>query len=115
MNPPGAKLLVSRCFNHADREASARCTVCGRFHCRECVAEHDGRMICGACLRKEKPVEDRPAGRWVARLGQAARLFAAVVVAWFVFYAAGRIMLMAPSEFHEGTLWKGGWWQDEQK
>jgi hypothetical protein len=104
-------LVVSRCFNHAGREASARCIGCGRHFCRECVAEHDGRMICGACLRREAEAKVAGSGRWPARVFLVARFSAALVVAWLVFYAAGRLLLQVPSEFHEGSVWRGEWWQ----
>jgi len=114
MSTATPRLVVSRCFNHAGREASARCVGCGRTYCRECVAEHDGRMICGACLRKEPQAKAREAARWPGRVADAARLAAAVVVAWFVFYLAGRALLQVPAEFHEGTVWRGEWWQGEK-
>ena len=45
-------LSLQRCFNHAHREAAARCPECTHFYCRECITEHDDRVICAACLRK---------------------------------------------------------------
>lgn len=104
MSVRAPRLVVSRCFNHAEREASARCVACGRFFCRECVAEHDGRMICGACLRKETHAHAGEARRWSAWAARGAQMAAAVVVAWLVFYAAGRMLLTIPAEFHEGTV-----------
>ena len=109
------RLVVSRCFNHAEREASARCVACGRFFCRECVAEHDGRMICGACLRAEAQAGHREAGSWLPGALGVVRLAAALVVAWLVFYAAGRLLLKTPTEFHEGTVWRGEWWEGDAK
>ena len=41
-----------RCFNHAGREAVARCPECGQFFCRECITEHEDRVLCSACLKK---------------------------------------------------------------
>jgi len=115
MSVGAPRLVVSRCFNHAEREASARCVACGRFFCRECVAEHDGRMICGACLRAEAHAHRGEARRWFAVVLGAGQLVAAVIVAWLVFYAAGRLLLNTPAEFHEGTVWQGEWWQGEDK
>jgi hypothetical protein len=114
MSAGAPRLVVSRCFNHAERDASARCVACGRYFCRECVAEHDGRMICGACLRKEPDARQGEGGRWLARAGLAGQFAAAVVVAWLVFYVAGRTLLQVPAEFHEGTVWQGEWWQGEK-
>ena len=44
-------LKHKRCFNHADREASARCPSCKNDFCRECITEHDGKMLCVNCLK----------------------------------------------------------------
>src|SRR5438132_254763 len=45
-------LARQRCLNHLNREAVARCPECKRFFCRECVTEHEDRLICAACLKK---------------------------------------------------------------
>ena len=29
-----------------------------------------------------------------------------LVVAWMLFYAAARVLLSIPAEFHDGTLWE---------
>ncbi|MBE2214534.1 MAG: rhomboid family protein [Opitutaceae bacterium] len=114
MSTSTPRLVVSRCYNHADREASARCVSCGRTFCRECVAEHDGRMICGACLHEETAAPDGERRGWLGRVARAGQFVAAGVVAWLVFYFAGRMLLQVPAEFHEGTVWQGEWWQGER-
>ena len=45
-------IAQERCFNHAFREAVARCPECGRTFCRECISEHDDRVICAFCLKR---------------------------------------------------------------
>ena len=97
-------LVHEKCFNHRGREAVARCLQCGRFFCRECVTEHGDRVVCAECLRTAaRRVEERRA-RW-----QGVRLvtagLAGLVLAWMVFYAVGRVLVLLPAEFHEGTLW----------
>jgi hypothetical protein len=101
-------LLHQRCFNHALREAAARCPECGRFFCRECITEHDDRVICSACLKKlvRAPVARRPAFARLVRLAQCA---AALVLTWFFFFAIGEMLLKIPTSFHEGTLWHVNW------
>src|SRR2546429_9979935 len=47
-----SNLIHQRCFNHALREAAARCPECGHFYCRECITEHEDRVICANCLAK---------------------------------------------------------------
>ena len=98
-------LLHQRCFNHSLREAAARCPECGHFFCRECVTEHEDRMICAACLRKlVKPrFTQRRAFVAVLRAGQC---LAGLLTVWLVFYLVGRLLVSLPDSFHEGTLWK---------
>ena len=93
-----------RCLHHAHREAVARCPECREFFCRECVAEHDDRVICSACLRKIAGKEARPRRSFAAVLRPVA-LLGGVFVAWFFFYLIGHWSSALPSKFHEGTLW----------
>lgn len=89
-----------RCFHHAGREAAARCLNCHRFYCRECVAEHAGRLLCKNCL----PQNARP-GRsgWKIPLvlGRLILVSAGILVTWLVFFLLGKILLLLPSNFHE--------------
>jgi hypothetical protein len=101
-------LLHQRCFNHAAREAVARCPECGHFFCRECITEHDDRVICAACLKKlaRAPLLRRPGFAWAIRAVQCAF---GIFVVWFFFYLVGEGLLALPSSFHEGTLWRMNW------
>jgi hypothetical protein len=98
-------LLHQRCFHHSQREAAARCPECGRYYCRECVTEHDDRLICAACLKKlgKTPLTQRGAFVAVVRMFQ---WCVGVSTAWLVFYLIGRLLVSIPDSFHEGTLWK---------
>ncbi|MBT3374344.1 MAG: rhomboid family protein [Lentisphaerae bacterium] len=98
-------LLRTRCFNHATREAVARCPECRRHFCRECVTEHDARVVCASCLAQlaEDAHERRPTRQLLSR---ATLSCAALVVTWLSFYLLGRGLLMVPSTFHEGTVWE---------
>jgi hypothetical protein len=98
-------LSAQRCYNHAQREAAARCTECQRFFCRECVSEHDHRVICSSCLEKLA----RPARKAGGRLAVARDLFlflAAFFLMWIVFFTCGKALLALPSSFHEGAVWE---------
>ena len=97
-------LAHMRCFNHASREAAAQCLVCERFFCRECVTEHEGRVICAPCLKgqTEEISEGRRSALWM--FGLAARVVG-VLGAWLFFYCVGKILLRLPTSFHEGTMW----------
>lgn len=98
------QLTQSRCFQHISREAVARCPECERFYCRECVTEHDGRMICRPCLDNLLETDsDQGSG-----LLKAARswLLAGVgyAIAVYVFYQIGQMLLSIPSQFHNGVF-----------
>ncbi|HXT10818.1 MAG TPA: rhomboid family protein [Candidatus Angelobacter sp.] len=100
-------LLQQRCFNHASREAVARCPECSRFFCRECITEHDDRAVCSACLKKL--VQPPIARRRLLKVFRGAQFLAALLIAWFFFFAIGESLLRIPASFHEGTLWHAGW------
>jgi hypothetical protein len=98
--------LVSeqRCFNHAAREAAARCPQCARCYCRECITEHEDRVLCAVCLKQLA----EPGARARRRLGRSVQLaqsIAGLIVAWMFFYLLGRCLLLIPTAFHEGTVW----------
>jgi hypothetical protein len=97
-----------RCFNHAAREAAARCPECRQFFCRECITEHDDRVLCTACLKKlaRRPLAQRFA---FARIFHLALCAFGVVMAWFFFFLIGEGLLKMPDSFHEGTLWQVHW------
>jgi hypothetical protein len=103
MTIPGA--IQQRCFYHEFREAACRCPICRRYFCRECVTEHDDRVLCVGCLKNI-------AGARIARLGGARRVLralltiAGVLMAWVFFYTIGKTLLLIPSAVHDGTVWE---------
>jgi hypothetical protein len=101
-------LIHQRCLNHAAREAVARCPVCSRYFCRECITEHEGRVICATCLRAlaKVPLRQR---RGFASLVSVTQCALGLALAWLFFYLAGDVLLRLPSSFHEGTLWRVHW------
>ena len=106
MPPPAIpSLAAQRCHFHPVREAVARCPECQRFFCRECITEHDDRLICASCLMK---VAAKPKARRVrfAGAGGALACVLGIVIAWFFFYAVGKLLLRTPTQFHEGTIWE---------
>ena len=102
-------IALERCLNHEQREAVARCPECKRCFCRECITEHEHRVICAACLKKLT-------GKSLSRRVRAAGLVglalgvAGMVIAWLFFFTVGKLLLMIPSDFHEGTLWENIPW-----
>jgi hypothetical protein len=105
-------LATQRCFNHAEREAAARCPECGRFFCRECVTEHDDRAVCAPCMRKLARVPLLKRRGWV-HLAHIIQGAASLLLAWFCFYLVGQGLLALPDAFHEQTLWKVPWLEKE--
>lgn len=105
-------LAYQRCFNHAQREAVARCPQCGQFFCRECITEHDDRVICAACLRKvaRVPLLQRRGFAGALRLGQC---LLGLLMAWFFFYLIGEGLVSLPTSFHEGTIWHVNWFDQD--
>ncbi len=104
MNP----IASQRCFNHSLREAAARCPDCGRFYCRECITEHEDKVICAVCLRQRiKPrLTRRP---WFIGGVRVAGCLFGLLVSWLFFYLCGQALLAVPSSFHEGTVWRSRW------
>lgn len=107
-----AHLTHQRCFNHALREAAARCPECNHCYCRECITEHEDRVICAMCLRKSVP-QSAAGGLGWARILTVVQLLAGLVTAWLFFYLAGQALLTLDSSFHEGTLWQSRWFEQE--
>jgi len=105
-------LATQRCFNHAQREAVARCPQCRGFFCRECITEHDDRVICTVCLGKLVRKSALPR-RTLTTLVHAGQCVLGVMVVWFFFYLIGEGLLSLPTSFHEGTLWEAKWWDEE--
>lgn len=95
----GHRLFGQRCSIHSEREAAVRCPGCSRFYCRECVTEHENRMMCAHCVARQTAAstESRTPGvRWLAAsLG-------GVLIAWLLFYYAGMSLARMPSLFHVG-------------
>jgi hypothetical protein len=97
-------LSDQRCLHHPLREAVARCPECRNTFCRECVTEHEDRVLCAACLKKSSLQPDARPFRW-DRIVRVLPLLMGVVVAWLFFYWLGGVLLAIPSSFHEGTSW----------
>lgn len=94
-------LVRQRCFNHAGREAAARCLECGRFYCRECVTEHDDRLLCALCIaaHAESFTTKR---RRMAVLGPLFSLALGFTLLFLTFYYTGLGLMWLGSTFHQG-------------
>src|ERR1700679_3939760 len=85
------------CWNHESREAVCRCPRCGNSFCRECVTEHEFRLLCASCLtalaRARLAERGAKQGGGVRRLMPAIMILAGITVAWLVFFSAGEAFL----------------------
>ena len=99
------KLAHQRCYNHGKREAVARCPECGRYFCRECITEHESRVVCASCLADLTGQKKKRSSSFT----MAARLFQllfGLLLVWLFFYTLGQGLLALPTSFHEGTVWE---------
>lgn len=84
--------LPQTCWNHETREAVCRCPVCFRSFCRECVSEHEGRLLCAACLRLAA-VAAPPDGPGLRRIAPLAMFVGGFFLAWLIFFGMGKSLL----------------------
>ena len=103
-----SSLAHQRCFHHSLREAVARCPECRQFYCRECITEHDDRVICASCLRRlaEANAQKKSPAAWLWAVVPCAL---GLLVAFLFFYFVGEALLLIPSSFHEGSVWTDRW------
>ncbi len=101
-------LVDQRCFNHVTREAAARCPECGRFFCRECVTEHDERLLCAACLKQLIATSFSRRNIFLLPF-RTLQFLLGFLTACFFFYLLGQGLLSLDASVHEGTIWKGKW------
>ena len=94
-----SKLRRAKCSNHREREAVARCLVCGSDFCRECVTEHDGRMICAQCLSLQKKEAESRVGI-VELLLLGVGFGVSFLIVWSFFNRLGSFLVSLPHEFH---------------
>jgi hypothetical protein len=93
--------LHQHCWNHPGREAVCRCPGCGGSFCRECVTEHDARLLCARCLETQSQAAQtkrpgrRPNSVWMAIAG--------LLLAWAFFYAAGQALILVTGRMEQAT------------
>jgi len=97
-------LIALRCSNHGDREAAALCSRCRKPHCRECVTEHDGFVLCNGCLAAPE-AEAQARFRFGSAVSATTVFLLSVVSLLLLFALLGKMLLAIPAELHEGTVW----------
>jgi hypothetical protein len=88
-----------RCFVHPSREAVSLCLECRHAFCRECVVDHDGRLLCAACLARLRAPAAR-GGRALRKLLSTMATALTILLCWILFYMFGRMLMMAESAHH---------------
>jgi len=97
-------LSKQRCYHHKKREAAARCPDCGRYVCRECITEHEDRVLCASCLNKL--TSDSTLEKFQLRtLNHFLLASLGWLTIWLFFYYLGQALLSIPSSFHDGDIW----------
>jgi uncharacterized paraquat-inducible protein A len=90
-----------RCRNHMERQAACRCPGCGFDFCRECVTEHDERLLCSRCIATLTAASAAQTSRW----SSAALGVVGIVAAWIFFFLAGELVSSALGPQHEVRVW----------
>lgn len=93
------------CWNHAVRGAVCRCPVCHRPFCRECVSEHEARLLCAICIQASVAGSDRGRSRRGSPLLFTAMALASTLLAWAIFFSLGQIIMESVS-LAEHSAWR---------
>lgn len=96
-------IALERCWNHAAREAVCRCPGCARCYCRECVTEHEARLLCASCVAVAAAPPRRARRLRRAIAGPAAGA-SGLAAAWLVFYGIARLVVELNARVGE-QLW----------
>ncbi len=92
-------LSRQRCWTHPRREAAGRCPRCRRYFCRECVTEHDGRLLCGPCLAAL--TAPRAAASGTSWLRWTLLALAGFALGFLLFYSAGYALQQLPPAWQQ--------------
>jgi len=87
-----------RCANHPGREAAARCPRCRSYFCRECVTEHEDRVLCAACIRALTASRQTAVSPLLKRAAAILPVTLGVLTVWLFFYLVGRGLFLRQPE-----------------
>ena len=80
------------CWNHENREAVCRFLGCRRSFCRECVTEHNGRLLCASCFAAAIPAAKSRSGS-LRKLATPLLLASALLLGWLVYWGFGEVVI----------------------
>lgn len=81
-----------KCEIHPRRGAAARCPVCESVFCRECITEHEGRVVCARCLSSMTEDATDEGERTLLYSG-VLRVACGLLIGWLFFYTVARVLL----------------------
>jgi hypothetical protein len=87
------KVVHQQCWNHSERGAVCLCPVCHRGYCRECVSEHDSRLLCAACIKAALPASDAGGSRRSRKVWIPVLAVATTLIAWAAIFSLGQIIM----------------------
>ena len=109
------KMRRHQCVLHPDRGAVARCPVCRRFYCHECITEHEGQVLCRRCLTRQGEDSGSVRPGFGERYGSVVRLLvkpllmvAGFIILWFIFVSVGSMLMSFPDSFFLSTSENSG-------
>ncbi|MGJ8639112.1 MAG: hypothetical protein ACSHYA_06925 [Opitutaceae bacterium] len=66
------------------------------------MTEHEGRMVCRACLESILDTGPKASSTWLKSAGAWFASGFGYLIAVYVFYEIGKLLLRIPAEFHTG-------------
>ena len=100
------KLSRQQCVLHPDRGAVARCPVCKRYYCHECITEHDGQVLCRHCLLQQVDDADNETtfmdrhGALVQLVSRPLLALGGLLLLWLIFTLIGSMLMRFPNNFY---------------
>jgi uncharacterized paraquat-inducible protein A len=98
-------LRKRKCANHASREAVARCPECKKDFCRECITEHNNKMLCTNCLQEITRKKDAKKKK-LAALFTIVLFFLGMLISYYFFLGVASMLSEMPDQFHNGEFLK---------
>ena len=81
-------LQFNKCFNHMDRESVAICLECKEHFCRECIIDHEGRMLCASCIDKVTVKDEKKKDNvFLKAFSYTLFSFVLLSIIFFIFYS----------------------------